>query len=101
MGNFDASLQAEYLAFNIVNKYAVDSERSSMVIWNYPASHFWRNDMDSIARNEILCTCRMALSYGHVFVLQHVGYIKWVCSLLYIDDSLAELHAFADPHREV
>ena len=94
LGNFDASLQAEHLAFAVVNKYAVESERSSMVILNYGMNHFWRNAVDSITRNEILCACQTAFRYGHVFV-SHIGYTAWVGALLYLDDSLAEANANA------
>ena len=90
LGDFDTSQQAERLAFGVVDKYSVDSQRAPMVIWNYGMNHFWRSRLDSMAQNEIFCACQMASSYGHMLVA-HVGYCLWTIATLYLDNSLMDL----------
>jgi predicted ATPase len=92
LGKFDVALQAEQLAFDVVNKYEVESVRASALIYSYCMNHFWRNALDSSARRDILNAYHMTLSYGHVVVAQ-AGVVAWMASGLYVDDSLAELNS--------
>jgi predicted ATPase len=92
LGKFDVALQAEQLAFDVVNKYAVESARASVLITSYGMNHFWRNALDSGARRDFLNAYHMALSYGHV-VVAHTGFVAWMAAGLYLDDSLAELNS--------
>jgi predicted ATPase len=92
MGDFEIALQAETLAFSVVDKYDVESVRAWMVICNYGMNHFWRNTLDSRARREFLDGYRMALTYGHVSIAQ-TGFFAWVAAAFYLDDSLTELNS--------
>ncbi|KAI2505092.1 hypothetical protein MHU86_9368 [Fragilaria crotonensis] len=92
LGKFDVALQAEQLAFDVVEKYEVESVRASALIYSYCMTHFWRNALDSSARRDVLNAYRMALSYGYVVVAQ-AGVVTWMASGLYVDDSLAELNS--------
>ncbi|KAI2493420.1 PFAM Protein kinase domain [Fragilaria crotonensis] len=92
LGKFDVALQAEQLAFDVVNKYGVESVRASTLIYSYSMNHFWRNALDSSARRNFLNAYHMALSYGHVQVAQ-AGVIAWMSAGLYVDDSLADLNS--------
>jgi predicted ATPase len=92
LGKFDVALQAEQLAFDVLNKYEVESDRASALISSYGMNHFWRNALDSAARRDILNAYHMALSYGHVVIAQ-TGFASWVAAGLYLDDSLAELNS--------
>jgi predicted ATPase len=94
LGKFDDSLLAEQLAFDIINKYDVESVRASALICNYGMNHFWRNMLDSGARSELLGAYHMALRYGHVFVAQ-TGFLAWMAAGLYLEDSMAESNAIA------
>jgi predicted ATPase len=92
LGKFDVALQAEQLAFAVINKYDVESVRASSLITSYGMNHFWRNALDSRTRREFLNAYRSALSYGHVVVAQN-GFVGWMAAGLYLDDSLAELNS--------
>ncbi|KAI2506899.1 histidine kinase [Fragilaria crotonensis] len=92
LGKFDVALQAEQLAFDVLNKYDVESDRASALISSYGMNHFWRNALDSTARRDFLNAYHMALSYGHVVIAQ-TGFLSWVVAGLYLDDSLAELNS--------
>jgi predicted ATPase len=92
LGKFDDALQAEQLAFDVVNKYEAESVRASALIDNYTMNHFWRNPLDSSARRDLLNAYYTALSYGHVFTAQ-TGFVAWINAGLYVDDSLVELNS--------
>ncbi len=92
LGDFETSRLAGNLALNVISKYDVESERSSMFIHIYAMNHFWRNMLDSKARQELLAAYYEALSYGHVFAAQ-LGFLAWLTAGIYVDDSLTELNA--------
>ncbi|KAI2506905.1 PhoQ sensor [Fragilaria crotonensis] len=92
LGKVDVALQAEKLAFDVVNKYNVESVRASVLISSYGMNHFWRNALDSSARRDFLNAYHTALSYGHVVVAQ-TGVLAWMAAGLYLDDPLAELNS--------
>ena len=92
LGKFDVAQQAEQLAFDIVNKYEVESARASVLITSYGMNRFWRNALDSTARREFLNAYQVAMSHGHVVVAQ-TGFVAWMAAGLYLDDSLAELNS--------
>ena len=91
LGKFDVALQAEQLAFDVVNKYEVESVRASAIISSYSMNHFWRNALNSSGRREFLNAYHMALSYGHVVIAQY-GFVGWMAASLYLDDFLAEVN---------
>jgi predicted ATPase len=91
LGKFDVALQAEQLAFDVVNKYEVETVRASVLISSYTMNHFWRNALDSSARREFLNAYHVALSHVQVVTAQ-TGIVAWVSAGLYLDDSLAELN---------
>ncbi|KAI2506904.1 PhoQ sensor [Fragilaria crotonensis] len=92
LGKFDDALQAEQLAFDVVNKFEAESVRASALIDSYCMNHFWRNALDSSARCDFLNAYYTALSYGHVFTAQ-TGFVGWISAGLYVDDSLVELNS--------
>lgn len=92
LGEFDVALEAEHLAFDVVNKFEVESVRASVLISSYTMNHFWRNALDSRARRDFLDAYHMALSYVQVVVAQ-TGVVGWMSAGLYLDDSLTELNA--------
>jgi predicted ATPase len=91
MGRFDLSLEAERLAFQIIDKYNMDSIRGTTVIISYGANHFWRNKLDSNVRQEFLHAYQLAMNYGDINIAQY-GFLNWVVSAIYLDDQLADLH---------
>ncbi|KAI2503942.1 histidine kinase [Fragilaria crotonensis] len=92
LGKFGVALQAEQLAFDVVDKYGVESVRASVLITSYGMNRFWRNALDSSARRDFLNAYYMAMSNGHVLVAQ-TGFVAWMAAGLYLDDSLAELNS--------
>ncbi|KAI2495113.1 hypothetical protein MHU86_19387 [Fragilaria crotonensis] len=92
LGKFDIALQAEQLAFAVVNKYEAESVRGSALIASYSMNHFWRNVLDSSSRREFLNAYYLAMSYGHVVIAQN-GFVAWVAANLYLDDFLEELNS--------
>jgi predicted ATPase len=90
-GQFDNSLEAETLAFNIIDKYKLESIRGTIIITSYGFNHFWREKLDSSARHEFLNAYRITMSYGQISVA-HMGIIAWVVTALYLDDPISKIH---------
>ena len=96
LGLFDTADLAEKISFALVDKFQVESVRAPTIIFNYSINHFWRTQLDSIARQEFLYNYHVALSYGHLFPAQ-TGFIGWIASSLHLDDSLIEVNARTRP----
>jgi predicted ATPase len=91
LGDFDASIESERLAISLIEKYDLNSIRGTTNIINLGFNHFWREKLDSVARNELLLSYKLAMSYGYISFAQ-LGFNAWVCTGLYLDDQLSDLH---------
>ena len=91
LGQFSISLEAERLAFKIIEKYDLESIRGSIIIFSYGFNHFWREKLDSDARQEFLYAYRITMSHGQINVAQF-GFLAWVVTALYLDDRISEVH---------
>jgi hypothetical protein len=91
-GRFDISLEAEKLAFNVIDKYNLDLIRGTIIICSYGFNHFWREKLDSDARNMFLYAYRMTMSIGQIHVAQ-LGFLAWAVTALYLDERISEIHS--------
>jgi predicted ATPase len=91
MGRFDVALESEKLAFNVIDKYNVDSIRGTTIISSYSVNHFWRENLDSDSRHEFFHAYQIAMSFGHVNIAQY-GFVGWVVAAMYLNDRLSDVH---------
>jgi predicted ATPase len=92
LGQFDTSIKAEQLSFDVVDKFKAESIRGSTVIGNYMMNHLWRNKLDHGVRDEFLQAYHLAMSFGYIS-RAHQGFNCWVLSGIFLDDPLMEIHA--------
>jgi predicted ATPase len=92
LGQFDTSLEAEQLSFDVLDKFKAESIRGSAVIVNYMMNHFWRNKLDYGVRDEFLHAYHLAMSFGNIRHA-HIGFNGWLISGVYLDEPLMEIHA--------
>jgi histidine kinase len=91
LGNLNISLEAERLAFHIIDKYNLESIRGATIITSYGFNHFWREKLDSDARNEFLYAYRITMSNGQINVAQ-LRFLAWVVTALYLEDTISDVH---------
>jgi predicted ATPase len=92
LGQFDTSIKAEQLSFDVVDKFNAESIRGSTVIINYIFNHLWRNKLDYGARDEFLHAYHLAMSFGDIS-RAHQGFNGWVFCGIFLDEPLMEIHA--------
>jgi predicted ATPase len=91
LGRFDDAFDSEKLAFDLIDKFGIDSLRGTVISVSYGSSHFWREKLDSESRHELLLGYQMSLSYGDIHLAQF-GVVGWVVAAIYIDDKLSDIH---------
>jgi len=92
LGQFDISIKAEQLSFDVVDKFKAESIRGGTVILNYHMNHLWRNKLDYGVRQEFLHAYHLAMSFGDIN-RGPLGFIAWVFTGFYLDEPLTEIHA--------
>ena len=91
LGQFDTSIKAEQLSFDVVDKFKTESIRGSIVIFNYLLNHMWRNKLDHGVRDEFLYGYQLAMSFGDIFYA-HLGFACWLVCGVYLEEPLMETH---------
>ena len=91
LGRIDVAIEAERLAFAIIDTYNAESIRGSTMSISVGVSRFWRNKFDLGICDELIDSYRSAMSFGHVIYAQY-GYLNWLLVETYVDESLAAIN---------
>jgi predicted ATPase len=91
LGRIDIAVEAEQLAFAIIDTYRMESIRGSTMSISVGLIRFWRNKFELGVCDEMLRAYHSAMSFGHVIHAQY-GYLNWLSAGTYLDESRAAVN---------